>query len=359
MYQEKVFNCVCIVKNTEQGYRWINFMLEDNVYIKWYRAQMELTDEGDILIRAVFGFKRGTHPDTVKKWFSTDSLEITENVEDMIKECTSEERRIVGSTLKQKGNYQPTQWDKDLAYACGLGNVQASMDHMEKNHKLRYISAFKKLRKHFIMLQPCTIQYTLDQFTEPRIPQEELATKTIVLIGTTWLGKTKYAKAHFKNPAVIRSGGDYFKINPTTDGIIFDDMEICKWTPSYLKTIVDLKVTGRQKIKYGLIYLPEGVPRIIINLCERHFWPKSLFGQDGMVSLDAINDYEAIKENIIIKNIDKPLYNISKEEIEEDINKNPTTWGTAANPSRRAMKRKRRTVQRRLKKLKTDNLNDK
>jgi hypothetical protein len=78
-----------------------------------------------------------------------------------------------------------------------------------------------------------------------------------------------------------------------------------------------------------------------------------------MVSLDAINDYEAIKEHIIIKNIDKPLYNISKEEIEEDINKNPTTWGTAANPSRRAMKRKRRTVQRRLKKLKTDNLNDK
>lgn len=353
MYQAKVFNCVCIVKNTEQGYRWINFMLEDNVYIKWYRAQMELTDEGDILIRAVFGFKRGTHPDTVKKWFSTDSLEITENVEDMINECTSEERRIVGSKLKQKGNYQPTQWDKDLAYACGLGNVQASMDHMKKTHLLRYISVFKKLRKHFLALQPCTIQYTLDQFTEPRIPQEELATKTIVLIGTTWLGKTKYAKAHFKNPVVIRSGGDYFQINPTTDGIIFDDMEICKWTPSYLKTIVDLKVTGRQKIKYGLIYLPEGVPRIIINLCERHFWPKSLFGQDGMVSPDVVNDYEAIKENIIIKKIDKPLYNTTMEEIEKDINENGTTLGMPGNPNTLTMKRKRRAAKRPMKKLKT------
>lgn len=352
MYQPKVFNCIQIVKNIEEGYSWINFMLDDNVYIKWYRAQMEFSDEGDILIRVVFGFKRDTHPDTAKNMVSSDSLEITKNVDDMINECTSEERRIVGSTLKQKGNYQPTQWDKDFAYACGLGNVQASMDHMEKKHLLRYISAFKKLRKHFIMLQPCTIQYTLDQFTEPRIPQEELKSKTIVLIGTTWLGKTKYAKAHFKNPAIISSGGDYFTINPTTDGIIFDDMEICKWTPSYLKTIVDLKVTGRQKIKYGLIYLPEGIPRIIINLCERHFWPKSLFGKDGMVSHHAVNDYEAIKEHIIIKNIDKPLYNISKEEIEKDINRCGSTLGKPGNPNLKTMKRKRSTAQLREKKLK-------
>ena len=357
MSRSTVFNCHHVVDTIDQGYAWIKLNLEDNSFIKWYRAQMKLTNDGSIRVQAMFGFTNVKDFEFVQKLIGESSLEVTTDKDWVYYYCTDEAQRIVGSTLMQRGEFtvRGKRWQKDFEYACTLGNFHDSMDYMLRRHP-RHLRGSRKLHHKLRALQPCTIKYTLDQFTVPRIPQEELETKTIVLIGTTWLGKTNFALAHFKNPAIIRSKSDYAAINPLTDGIIFDDMEICTWKPSDFKNIVDLKVTGRQKIKYGSIFLPEGVPRIIINLAKRHFWPKSLFGKDGMVSPDVVNDYEAIKENIIIKNIDKPLYNTTMEEIEKDINENGTTLGMPGNPNTLTMKRKRRAAQRPMKKLKTPDI---
>lgn len=351
MYQAKVFNCIKIVQDIRYANNWIKFALEDYESVEWYRAQMELADGGDIRIRAVFGLKYESYPDSIKKDFYIDSFEITKNVEEMINECTNEENRMPCSKLMQKGDYQPTQWDKDFEYACGLENAQAAMEHMEKTHKLQFIDVYKPLLKMFLALQPSTIEYTLDQFTEPRIPQEDLATKTIVLIGDSGYGKTSYAMAHFKNPVVITNRRDYFKINPANDGIIFDEFKTSTWTPSQVRNLVDLKLDGLQKVKDGQIYIPKGIPRFIIHLDEDDFWPKEIYGDDELTTPGGEIDAELINDRIIVKYVD-PLYNISKEEIEEDINKNPSNWGTIENPSRRVMKRKRRAVQRRNKKLK-------
>ena len=351
MYQAKVFNCITTVRDIDHGYRWIDFHLDYDKDVEWYRARMDV-DGQNVRIRAVFGLKYESYPESVQHLLSSDSIEITKDVEKMIKECTSEKNH----KLMQKGIYQPTQWDKDFEYACGLGNAQAAMKHMEKTHKLQCIDVYEPLLEIFLALQPCTVEYTLDQFTEPRIPQEELATKTIVLTGGAGYGKTSYAMAHFKNPVVISSSKDYFKINPANDGIIFDELKTSGWTPSEVRNLVDLKLDGLQKVMGGAIYIPKGIPRFIIHLDEDDFWPKAIYRYGESITPGGLIDYELIDDRIISKYINKPVYNISKEEIEEDINKNPTTLGTVANPSRRVMKRKRSAVQRRLKKLKTPDI---
>lgn len=50
--------------------------------------------------------------------------------------------------------------------------------------------------------------------------------KNVVLMGPSQVGKTQYARAHFKNPLFIRHMDKILKFNPKKhDGIIFDDMD--------------------------------------------------------------------------------------------------------------------------------------
>lgn len=48
MSRTRVFTCFHVVESIRQGYSWIQFKLDDNENIKWYRAQMESTSDGTI-----------------------------------------------------------------------------------------------------------------------------------------------------------------------------------------------------------------------------------------------------------------------------------------------------------------------
>jgi hypothetical protein len=333
------------VESIRQGYSWIQFKLDDNENIKWYRAQMESTSDGTIYVQAIFGYKHPKNLVTVKKLIGESSVEIPENTEKQFLYYNNEENRLPGSRLMERGDYQlksnPQQWEKDFEYARTLESVESAKEHMLNTHPKHYCSQMKRLTALFKSLKPRkeTIKYRLDEFTEPRIPEEDLANFTIVLVGRSSLGKTCYAKAHFNNPAVIKNKVQCGKITSKTDGLIFDDIEMYTWTPSKVKSIVDLKGDGEHSVKYESVDIKEGVPRFVIVNNEDNFWPRSLFGEDGWVSADGQKDYEGIERRIIIKNITKPLFNKSMEDLEKEFSKANASSGKVR-PNLKALKRR-------------------
>lgn len=287
-----VFNFSDIVNDADVGYSWVNLKLERNDYIKWYRAQMKQTECGDIELQVIFGFNSPKYLQYVKNLVGKPSTQITEHTESMYEYCTNGEQRIKGSKLMQRGefNLSRIQWLKDLEHACDLGNINDAVRHMDKTHPNTVLQSSKLLSRIF-SYQPCKIKYTFHDFIVPPTPEEELASRTIVLVGGSPPEKIGYAKAHFKRPAVIRDRTDYEKISPITDGVIFLDIEMCKWNPEDVKNIVDIKMGGVQNTRFGKIHIPDGIPRFIILSREHLFWPRTL----------QLSDFEAINKRVIIK----------------------------------------------------------
>lgn len=335
MSKSRVFNCFHNVSSVDQGYQWIQFKLEDNNDIKWYRAQCELTEAGQIHVQAVFGYQNARYLGSVQKFIGEPSIQITQDTEKMYYYCTNEEKRVAGSVLKQKGEYKVQtngdQWKIDFEYASSLPTVKDSLAHMLKTHPKHYCSQMKQLTNLFNSLKPKKdrIKYTLDQFTEPPIPEQDLKERAIILVGRSSLGKTNYAKAHFKNPVVVKNKTDYSKITDDNDGIIFDDIEMYNWAPMTVRNLVDLQEGGTHDIKYGSIYIPEGMPRFVIINREENFWPKCLFNDEGEIDDDCLIDYESIQKRVIFKHYEKPLFDKPMEDLQKEYDRSCSRVGKA------------------------------
>ena len=252
----------------------------------------------------------------------------------------------------QKGEYKVTgkveDRLKDMEIAEQLSSFTEAMEYMEKKHKIWAMTNYKTMAAYFMRKFPNddNPEYTLDQFIAPPIDPEILKTKTVVLCGEASYGKTSYAMAHFKRPAVIKTKCDYVKITPKTDGVIFDDMDMASWNIATVKNICDLTRTSHQDVKYGHAVLEKGLPRFVCVQDEDDFWPK-LEDEDGIVSSAQNKKHlKGIKKRTHIINLTKPLYDTSDDAIDAEINKNPSTWGTEANPSRRAPNVKRGLISR-------------
>lgn len=99
-------------------------------------------------------------------------------------------------------------------------------------------------------------------FTIPKISNDLLIRYSIVIMGTTGLGKTMYALSHFNNPIMISHIDDLKKISPMNDGIVFDDMCFGHWPPNSCIHITDMEHPRSINVKYGTITIPGGLRRI-------------------------------------------------------------------------------------------------
>lgn len=111
--------------------------------------------------------------------------------------------------------------------------------------------------------------YVSTQFT---VPLETDFTKPILIWGSSGLGKTEYAKAHFKNPfVVIQSNMESLRrLSPDNDGIIFDDCSFHHFSPSDVIALLGRGNTPRAlKCRYQSADIPPRMPTIFTyNLCN-------------------------------------------------------------------------------------------
>ena len=116
----------------------------------------------------------------------------------------------------------------------------------------------------------CPSQFSLSDFTEPRIPEATLMTKAVIIQGASHVGKTQFALAHFKYPLLVSELDDLKSISLQTDGIVFDQMRFVhpedrrkvNMTADELIRLIDVEMTRSIHARYSNASIPRGMPRI-------------------------------------------------------------------------------------------------
>lgn len=117
-------------------------------------------------------------------------------------------------------------------------------------------------------------RYTLDKFTKEPLNFEG-DTKSYVLIGATGIGKTQWAMAHFKNPAIVTNKSSLANISTRNDGIVFDDYSFTMCNPDTVLHYADTEIEKTHDVKYGKVTIGRGVPRIFCLNSEDQFFPSN------------------------------------------------------------------------------------
>jgi len=102
-------------------------------------------------------------------------------------------------------------------------------------------------------------------FVIPLVDQGITSTKTIVLTGTSGVGKTQFAISHFKCPLVVSHIDDLKKLNSNTDGLVFDDMNFAHWPPNACIHLCDMELPRSINVKYGTVEIPANLPRFFTS----------------------------------------------------------------------------------------------
>lgn len=106
----------------------------------------------------------------------------------------------------------------------------------------------------------CNILYKLEDFEWEPITAWS---KTVILIGDAGIGKTEFAKAHFKNPLFISHMDQLAEFNSDHDGIIFDDMDFNHYPRTAQIHLCDTANTRHIHIRYCTGRIPANTKRII------------------------------------------------------------------------------------------------
>jgi hypothetical protein len=220
--------------------------------------------------------------------------------------------------------------DSDLELAMKMDDFESAMEHIKTHHISYYVEHMKELSKYFgTKFHRDVVQYSMDQFTKPKIYDEILKTRTIILAGPSGYGKTCYAMAHFKNPVVICNKADYAKINNDTDGIIYE-MDMYDLSVSEVKNITDLSINSFQEFGQNeRVLLKAGLPRFICVTLEDNFWPTTLFSDRGLVKQSSEDDYNSIRRRVAVVEVFKPLFDKTVNAIEQDYKLSNSSAGVS------------------------------
>jgi hypothetical protein len=113
--------------------------------------------------------------------------------------------------------YEQAFAETDFTTACNI-----IREHCPRDYALYGSAIEKNFTKHFSNEKPLSQIGRI--FNLPKLPQELLKTKSIVVSGISNAGKTSWCISHFENCEVISHMDDLKKIKPTTNGLVFDDM---------------------------------------------------------------------------------------------------------------------------------------
>lgn len=132
--------------------------------------------------------------------------------------------------------------------------VQADIPTFMRNHNaVRFLlECFKK--------RDCPVIRPLASFNIP--PIVDLHLYAYILEGSTKIGKTSYAFAHFKNPLFVSDIDDLKLLSKEHDAIIFDDMEFSHWPVTSQIHLVDMEYTRSVRCRNINATIPALLPRI-------------------------------------------------------------------------------------------------
>lgn len=138
----------------------------------------------------------------------------------------------------------------------------ASRKQLLEDHTLEYVK-FPKMVNHVRLLyKPPAKTIPIEEFV--RGPIEIPKDRCLVIHGATSLGKTEFAKAHFKNPFYIRKLESLKELEPENDGIVIDDMSFKHFPAEERLAIIERRNPTCIYARFDNIPLDPDPPRIFV-----------------------------------------------------------------------------------------------
>ena len=148
--------------------------------------------------------------------------------------------------------------------------------------------------------RPVKPKYSLDQFSlvGHELPLSLL--KPILLHGSSEVGKTAMALAHFEYPHLISNMDDLKHIGLDCDGLVFDDMNFSHLTAEECIALLDMEYERTIKCRYYNAEIPAGLPRVFTSNAPMIFPPGRTAAQQAAIdrrytSLRSANPLKCMK----------------------------------------------------------------
>ena len=131
--------------------------------------------------------------------------------------------------------------------------------------------------------RPVKPKYSLDQFSlvGHELPLSLL--KPILLHGSSEVGKTAMALAHFEYPHLISNMDDLKHIGLDCDGLVFDDMNFSHLTAEECIALLDMEYERTIKCRYYNAEIPAGLPRVFTSNAPMIFPPGRTAAQQAAI----------------------------------------------------------------------------
>lgn len=267
-----------------------------------YLIAQELHQDGNKHIHAYIQFKkkqdfRNSRWADIEGFHPNDGGSVR-NHNSLLRYCSKDEDFI--TNFYRKGPYQQLHAIKTVDEGLAILREQVPRDFYLYNKQLT-TNLTSILRKQTKGSNPPA--YSGDDFLVENLPLN----KAVFLYGPSGLGKTQFAKSHFKNPLIVR---DVNMLNDfdrfVHDGIVFDDFSVKHWPPETVIHLLDMEEDSFIRVLYGTCEIPKGTPRIFTHNNENPFYDP--FGKMPP-TLDQIN---AIKRRLRVFPVEISLFTPSE-----------------------------------------------
>lgn len=183
---------------------------------------------------------------------------------------------------------------------------------IEKNIEIKSVSDVNLIRNERLPPPPATSEYSRTDFVLsvdwlswwhlPGGISRRVEVDTLYLYGNSGLGKTEFAISLFARPLLVRSIDDARHFKPERyDGIVFDDVDITRFTAEQRIHLVDSRHTATVHCRYSDAQIPPGTRRVFTsNKPPEEFWRSSSGGNE--------EQYKAILRRIKVIHIVSPTF---------------------------------------------------
>lgn len=155
--------------------------------------------------------------------------------------------------------------EPDTSFSDGLALIKGAdpVNYLKHGESIRRNLAFEKKEKF-------KHKYFMEDFLRP--PLILPLYKSILLHGASGTGKTHFACAHFQNPLVVSHMDDLKHLDPTNDGIVFDDMSFTNRPIEGVIHLVDREFARAIHCRHVNAKIPANMPKIFTHNTPNPFY---------------------------------------------------------------------------------------